>query len=124
MSCFVGSVSKVLFKDESGKAERWEERLGCPEQAVKGPSLLWVGHILMLFMFFLFFEVFFFLMWTIFKLFLEFVITLLLCYVLVYDCEIEPTPSALEDKVLTSGLPGKLLRALFRLAGGYNRIFL
>ena len=54
-------------------------------------------------------------MWTIFKLFLEFVITLLLCYV---------TPSALEDKVLTSGLPGKLLSALFRLAGGYNRIFL
>ena len=54
-------------------------------------------------------------MWTIFKLFLEFVITLLLCYV---------TPSALEDKVLTPGLPGKLLSALFRLAGGYNRIFL
>ena len=68
MACFVGSVSKVLFKDESGKAERWEEQLGCPEQAVKGPSLLWVGHILMLFIFFLFFEVVFvFLMWTILK---------------------------------------------------------
>lgn len=53
-------------------------------------------------------------MWTIFKLFLEFVITLLLCYV---------TPSALEDKVLTSGLPGKLLSALFRLAGGYKGSF-
>ena len=102
MACFVGSVSKVLFKDESGKAERWEEQLGCPEQAVKGPSLLWVGHILMLFIFFLFFEVvFLFLMWTIFKFFLEFVTTLLLCSVLVYDREIEPAWSASEDKVLT-----------------------
>ena len=72
MSCFMGSVSKVLFKDKSGKAGRWEEHLGCPEQAVKGPSLLWVGHILMLFIFFLFFEgffFFFFLTWTIFKVF-------------------------------------------------------
>lgn len=40
-------------------------------------------------------------MQTIFKVFLEFVTTLLLCYVLVYDHEIEPARSASEDKVLT-----------------------
>ena len=67
---------------------------------------------------------FFFWMWTIFKVFLEFVTVLLLCYVLIYDVEIEPAPSASEDKVFTSGLPEKFLNALFRLAGEYNRIFL
>ena len=80
---------------------------------------------LFIFFFLLFFEDFFFFwMWTIFKVFLEFVTALLLCYVLVCDGEIEPAPSASEDKVLTSGLPGKSLNTLLRLAGEYNRIFL
>ena len=56
-------------------------------------------------------------MWTIFKVFFEFVtILLLLCFGF-FGCEacgildpppgIEPTPSALEGEVLTTGLPGK-----------------
>ena len=57
-------------------------------------------------------------MWTIFKIFIEFVTILLLFYVFwFFDCEacgilaphpgIEPTPPALEGKVLTTGPPGK-----------------
>ena len=56
-------------------------------------------------------------MWTIFKVFIEFVTILLLFYVLVLDhkaCRIlaprpgfEPTPPALEAEVLTTGAPGK-----------------
>ena len=79
---------------------------------------------LFIFFFLLFFEDFFFFGCAIFKVFLEFVTALLLCYVLVCDGEIEPAPSASEDKVLTSGLPGKSLNTLLRLAGEYNRIFL
>ena len=69
------------------------------------------------FFFFFFFKIF--LMWTIFKVFIEFVTTLLLFYVLVYGHEacgilaprpgIEPTPPALEGKVLTTEPPGKSL---------------
>ena len=57
------------------------------------------------------------LMWTIFKVFIEFVTIFLLFYVLVFGCEtcgilapqpgIELTPPALEGKVLTTGPPGK-----------------
>ena len=61
---------------------------------------------------------FFFLMWIIFKVFTEFVTTLLLFHVLFwFDCEacgtlapqprIKPVPPALEGKVLTTGLSGK-----------------
>ena len=57
-------------------------------------------------------------MWTIFKVFIEFVTILLLFYVLFFwVCEacgiltprpgIEPAPPALEGEVLTTGLPGK-----------------
>ena len=56
-------------------------------------------------------------MWTIFKVFLEFVTLLFLFYVLVFSHEapgnlsswpgIEPNPPALEDDVLTTGQPGK-----------------
>ena len=56
-------------------------------------------------------------MWTIFKVFIEFVTILLLFYALVFGCEscgilapqpgIEPTPPALEGEVLTIGPPGK-----------------
>ena len=59
-------------------------------------------------------------MWTIFKVFIEFVTILLLFYVLVFfgrkACGIlaprpgiEPVLPALEGKVLTTGLPGKSL---------------
>ena len=61
----------------------------------------------------------FFLMWTIFKVFIEFVTILLLFYVLVFwprgmwDLSsppgIEPTPSALEGEVLATGPQGKSL---------------
>ena len=60
-------------------------------------------------------------MWTIFKVFVEFVTILLLFYVLVFDheaCEIlvpppgiKPTPPTLEGEVLTNGPPGKSLPA-------------
>ena len=55
-------------------------------------------------------------MWTIFKVFIEFVTILLLFYVLVFWPQgmwdlpgpgIEPTPPALEGEVLTTGPPGK-----------------
>ena len=56
-------------------------------------------------------------MWTIFKVYVEFASTLLLFYVLVFwggpkdmrswlQPGIEPTPPALESKVLTTGLSG------------------
>ena len=56
-------------------------------------------------------------MWTIFKVFIEFVTILLLFYVLFFGHEacgilapqpgIKPTAPALEGDVLTTGLPGK-----------------
>ena len=76
---------------------------------------------------------FFFLMWAIFKVFIEFVTVLLLFYVFVFwprqayeilaphpgikpappalegHPGIKPAPPALEGKVLTTGLPGKSL---------------
>ena len=58
-------------------------------------------------------------MWIIFKVFIEFVTILLLCYALVFWHEacgilaprpgIEPTPPALEGEVLTTGPPGRSL---------------
>ena len=57
-------------------------------------------------------------MWTIFKDFIEFITILLLFYVLDFwheSCptlapqQIEPAPPAMEDEVLTTGLPGKSL---------------
>ena len=60
-------------------------------------------------------------MWTIFKVFIEFVTILLLFYVLFFffghevcgilapQPGIEPSPTALEDEVLTTGQPGKSL---------------
>ena len=58
-----------------------------------------------------------FLVWTIFKVVIEFFTVLLLFYVLVFGHKacgiltpwpgIEPTPPALEGEVLTTGLPGK-----------------
>ena len=69
---------------------------------------------------------FFFLMWTIFKVFIEFVIILLLFYVLVFwpwgmwdlstPTGIEPVPPALEGKVSTTGPPGKSLPCLLTWA--------
>ena len=64
---------------------------------------------------------FFFLMWTIFKVFVEFVTVLLLfmfwffgheaCWILVLRPGTQSVPLALEGKVLTTGLPGKSHRA-------------
>ena len=62
--------------------------------------------------------IFFFLMWTILKIFIEFVTILLLFYLfggfgheaygIFAPCQgIEPTSPTLESKVLTTGLPGK-----------------
>ena len=58
-------------------------------------------------------------MWTIFKVFIEFVMILILFYVLVFGLEacgiiapqpgIEPTPYALEGEILTTGPLGKSL---------------
>ena len=58
-------------------------------------------------------------MWTIFKVFMEFVTILLLFYVLFFGLEargilaprpgIEPAPPALEGEVLTTGPPGRPL---------------
>ena len=60
-------------------------------------------------------------MWTIFKVFIEFLTILLLCFfmfwffgreacgILVPRPGIEPTPPALEGEVLTTGKPGKSL---------------
>ena len=56
-----------------------------------------------------------FLMWTIFKVFIEFVTILLLfwfyghkaCGILAPQPGIEPAPAALEGEVLTTGSPGK-----------------
>ena len=62
---------------------------------------------------------FIFLMWTILKVFIEFVTILLRYYVLVFwprgmwdlspRLGIEPAPPALEGEVLTTGPPGKSL---------------
>ena len=62
-------------------------------------------------------------MWTIFKVFIEAITILFLFYVLVFGLEacgilapqpgIEPTPPALEGKVLTTGPPGKSLNPIF-----------
>lgn len=57
----------------------------------------------------------FFVMWTIFKVFFEFVMILFLflffghvaCVILASQPGTEPTPSALKSKVLTPGLSGK-----------------
>ena len=64
-------------------------------------------------------------MWTIFKVFIEFVTLLFLFHVLVFWCEvcrilapqpgIEPAPPALEGKVLTTGPPGKLNFSYFNV---------
>ena len=74
-------------------------------------------------MFILFFIFCFILMWTIFKVFIEFVTVLLLFYVLVFWPQgmwllgprpgIEPAPPALEGEVLTTGPPEKSLFVLF-----------
>ena len=63
----------------------------------------------------------YFLMWTIFKVFVEFVTILLLfmfwffgheaCWILTPWPGIQSVPPALEGKVLTTGLPGELRRA-------------
>ena len=64
-------------------------------------------------------------MWTIFKVFIEFVTIFLLCYVLAFWpwcmilgpwLEIEPAPPALEGEVFTTGPPGKSLKLLLLLA--------
>ena len=60
-------------------------------------------------------------MWTIFKVFIEFVTTLLLFYVLVFlACGIlapwpgiKPSPPAQEGEVSTTGSPGKSLMFFF-----------
>ena len=64
-------------------------------------------------------------MWTIFKVFVEFVTVLFLFYVLVFPPQacailapplgIKPATSALEGEVLTTGPPRKSLEAHFRL---------
>ena len=64
-------------------------------------------------------------MWTIFKVFIEFVTMLLVffkfwffghkaCGILGPQPGIETAPPALEDKVLTTGLPGKSQEAHFK----------
>ena len=57
----------------------------------------------------------FLLMWTVFKVFIEFVV-ILLCFgslrhvgILAPGVGIEPTPPALEGEVLTTGPPGRAL---------------
>ena len=79
-------------------------------------------------------------MWTFFKVFIEFVTTLLLFYVFGFffgpqACEIpaprpgiKPTPPALEGQVLTTGPPGKTLHLLiqidvFSLFVSFNQLF-
>jgi len=64
---------------------------------------------------FFFLRFFFFLMWTIFKVFIEFVTVLILFYVLVFLAMRlpEPAPSALGGQVLTTGSPGKSEDLLF-----------
>ena len=62
-------------------------------------------------------------MWTIFKVFIEFVTVLLLFYVLLFGCQacgilapqpgINPEAPALEGGVLTTGLPGKSPMCIF-----------
>ena len=72
-------------------------------------------------------------MWTIFKLFIEFVTILLLCHVLVFwprglwdsqrldrGSNLDPTP-ALEGEVLTTGPPGKSLTFFFLTAQVFFR---
>ena len=81
-------------------------------------------HALTTYSFFLSF--FFFLTWTIFKVFIEFLTILLLFYVLVYGPEacgiLTPQPRielsfpALEGRVLTTGPPGKSLYLSLSLA--------
>ena len=67
-------------------------------------------------------------MWTIFKVFIEFVIALFLlfafllfgheaCGILVPQVGIEPTPLALEREIFTTGLPGRSRVELFGLYG-------
>ena len=61
--------------------------------------------------------IYIYLLWTIFKVFIEFVPIFLLFYVLVFWPEvcgilapqpgIEPSPPALESEILTNGSPGK-----------------
>ena len=68
-----------------------------------------------------------FLMWTIFKVFIEFVTILLPFYVLVFGPKacgilalrpgIEPAPPALEGEILTRGPPGRSLRQLLSSLG-------
>ena len=67
---------------------------------------------------------FFFLMCTILKVFIEFVTSSVLCFVffgrevcgiLAPQPGMEPVLSALEDNVLSSGLPGKSLSGLFQV---------
>ena len=63
-------------------------------------------------------------MWTIFKVFIEFVTILLLFYILAFWPQsmwdlssqpgIEPTPPALEGGILTTGLPGKSQETHFK----------
>ena len=69
------------------------------------------------------FKDFFFLMWTILKVFIKFVTVLLLFYALVFGCQeceilvpwpgIELKPSSLEGKVSSIGPPGKSLLTYF-----------
>ena len=65
-------------------------------------------------------------MWTIFKVFIEFVTMLLLFYIFVFfghnvcvilapQPEIKPAPPGLEGKVLTTGPPEKSLEFLIRI---------
>ena len=63
-------------------------------------------------------------MWTIFKVFVEFITVLLLFHILVFwpggmwdlsSQAREPAPSALEGEVLTTGLPGSPSAIIFKL---------
>ena len=105
----------------------------CPANSSSVPSFhlsrFHIYALIMIFVFFLiyftiigsrfFFSFFFFLMWTIFKVFIEFVRILLWLYVLVFWSQgmwhlisltrDRTAPPALQDKVLTIGPPGKSL---------------
>ena len=87
------------------------------------PCILLIETSFFLFVF-LILKILFFLMWTIFKVFIEFVIISFLFYVLFFlaleACrilaawpEFEPTLSALEGEVVTTGLPGRSPRNEF-----------
>ena len=92
--------------------------LHSPSSVYQPSTSIFTQHLFFFFRFF-FFSFFFFSMWTIYKVFIEFVTLLLLFSVLVFwlwgtwdltpRTEIKPTPPALKEEVPTTGPPRKSL---------------